>query len=330
SHGIPILPFRVEDVLPAPSVEYFISDAHWLDAMTPPLEQHLEHLAGTVRLLLDRQVASGPSETAAAGGDSERPVTRLPDIPEPKRPPRTLLYAALAGVFILAAVAALVIALTGGDPGGQADVQGTAAATQPAQTTPPQPDPGTDVAPTPVTIEFDDGLGEGWTWENEDPQTWSVEDGGLRIEILRSPPIRNALLRDLPEGDAVVQTRIDFDPVAPAHAAGLALVGEDLGDRVELSWTTEGLSVQTFQNDTMMDAIEIAPDQLADKEWVGAELSFEIASGFYTAAFQSEVTPDWQIHTAPVPDFVTRVGLIAYTTEEAGGETAIFTRFVLQ
>lgn len=66
SHGIPILPFRVEDVVPAPSVEYFISDAHWLDAMTPPMEQHLEHLVGTVQLLLERQAAQ--VGTATAGG----------------------------------------------------------------------------------------------------------------------------------------------------------------------------------------------------------------------------------------------------------------------
>ena len=28
SHGIPILPFRLEEVTPSPSLEYFISDAH--------------------------------------------------------------------------------------------------------------------------------------------------------------------------------------------------------------------------------------------------------------------------------------------------------------
>ena len=91
-----------------------------------------------------------------------------------------------------------------------------------------------------------------------------------------------------------------------------------------------GLFLYTYEDDMMVDGVEIAPDQFADKEWVGAELSVEIVSGFYTARFQSDVTPDWQINSAPVPDFVTRVGLLAYTTEEAGGETAVFTRFVLQ
>lgn len=69
SHGIPILPFRVEDVAPSPSLEYFISDAHWLDAVTPPMEQHLKHLAGTVRMLLDRESAS--STAVNVTGDVE-------------------------------------------------------------------------------------------------------------------------------------------------------------------------------------------------------------------------------------------------------------------
>jgi hypothetical protein len=50
--GIPILPFRVEDVLPSKSLEYFLSTTHWLDALNPPLEQHLDRLAETVRLLI--------------------------------------------------------------------------------------------------------------------------------------------------------------------------------------------------------------------------------------------------------------------------------------
>ncbi|MGZ5369377.1 MAG: toll/interleukin-1 receptor domain-containing protein, partial [Aeromicrobium sp.] len=69
SHGIPILPFRLEDVVPSPALEYFISDAHWLDAMTPPLEQHLDQLVGTVQLLLDRESArdgTGPVSSPAA------------------------------------------------------------------------------------------------------------------------------------------------------------------------------------------------------------------------------------------------------------------------
>jgi hypothetical protein len=54
-HGIPILPLRVDDVVPSPSLEYFISNAHWLDATTRSMEQHLDHVVATVRLLLRRK-----------------------------------------------------------------------------------------------------------------------------------------------------------------------------------------------------------------------------------------------------------------------------------
>jgi len=52
-HGIPIIPFRIEDVPPARALEYYISSPHWLDALTPPLEQHLKQLTSTIQILLD-------------------------------------------------------------------------------------------------------------------------------------------------------------------------------------------------------------------------------------------------------------------------------------
>ena len=51
-----IVPFRIEDVAPTKSLEYFISTPHWLDAMSPPIESHLGQLADTIRLLLERRV----------------------------------------------------------------------------------------------------------------------------------------------------------------------------------------------------------------------------------------------------------------------------------
>src|SRR5580692_254232 len=33
--GVIIVPLRIQDVLPTHSLEYFMSDVHWLDALTP-------------------------------------------------------------------------------------------------------------------------------------------------------------------------------------------------------------------------------------------------------------------------------------------------------
>jgi hypothetical protein len=62
SKGIPVLPFRIDNVEPTKSMELFLSATHWLDALTPPLEKHLQKLADTVESLLGTQV---PPKTEA-------------------------------------------------------------------------------------------------------------------------------------------------------------------------------------------------------------------------------------------------------------------------
>jgi hypothetical protein len=52
SNGVSIIPLRVENVTPAKSLDYFISSVHWLDAISPPLESHLDSLATTILTML--------------------------------------------------------------------------------------------------------------------------------------------------------------------------------------------------------------------------------------------------------------------------------------
>jgi hypothetical protein len=58
-HGAAILPFRVEVVDPSGTLEYLISTTHWLDAITPPLEQHLDRLTQAVHVLLGNEAGGG-------------------------------------------------------------------------------------------------------------------------------------------------------------------------------------------------------------------------------------------------------------------------------
>ena len=53
SKGVAIMPLRIENVVPTKSMEYFLGDIHWLDAMTPPIEEHLQQLAVTIKALLN-------------------------------------------------------------------------------------------------------------------------------------------------------------------------------------------------------------------------------------------------------------------------------------
>ena len=47
--GLTVIPFRIEDVKPTGSLEYWISEAHWLDAITPEMERGLKKLVTWVK-----------------------------------------------------------------------------------------------------------------------------------------------------------------------------------------------------------------------------------------------------------------------------------------
>ncbi len=55
--GVAIIPFRIENVLPSKSMEYFLSSSHWLDALTPALEEHIQKLTNIVKLSVGNQIA---------------------------------------------------------------------------------------------------------------------------------------------------------------------------------------------------------------------------------------------------------------------------------
>jgi len=59
--GKALLPLRIEDVVPGEALEFFLSTPHWLDAMTPPLEAHLDKLADSCARLLDMPPPAGQS-----------------------------------------------------------------------------------------------------------------------------------------------------------------------------------------------------------------------------------------------------------------------------
>jgi len=113
SNGLAILPFRIEDVPPGKSLDYFIGSVHWLDAMTPPLEKHLDELVETVQKLLPPAGAPGPQAT---------PPTTFPKAPpapafQPPTPaaavPSRLSKSFKIGLTAVIAAAAIVLAFIG-------------------------------------------------------------------------------------------------------------------------------------------------------------------------------------------------------------------------
>jgi|SRR6185437_758427 len=68
-----ILPFRIEQVLPSRSLEYFLSTQHWLDAFPPPRDAHYAKLCVYLRSIL------GAPERAPGGANM--PEARVPQAP---------------------------------------------------------------------------------------------------------------------------------------------------------------------------------------------------------------------------------------------------------
>ena len=81
--GLIVLPCRVEDVMPVGAMEFALSNTHWLDAFTPPVERQMNRLGESVQALLtrDRSAAKPPlarkpsrSRSSNNGPKSVRPT----------------------------------------------------------------------------------------------------------------------------------------------------------------------------------------------------------------------------------------------------------------
>ena len=66
--GIPLVPFRVADVVPSSSLEYFLSSQNFLDAFPPPLAPHYARLCSCLNTIL------ASSTDAAQPADSTIPA----------------------------------------------------------------------------------------------------------------------------------------------------------------------------------------------------------------------------------------------------------------
>ncbi len=55
SKKVIIIPFRIDDSPLSKTMEFIISVPHWLDAVTPPLENHIRELGDTIMILLENE-----------------------------------------------------------------------------------------------------------------------------------------------------------------------------------------------------------------------------------------------------------------------------------
>lgn len=60
---LPVIPFRIEQIVPTDAMEFYLSVPHWLDAWSPPMQAHIDQLSKTVSALIN--VESPQSNNAA-------------------------------------------------------------------------------------------------------------------------------------------------------------------------------------------------------------------------------------------------------------------------
>ena len=85
---IPIIPLRIEDIQLSKELEYFLSAAHWLDALTPPLQYHLDTLADRVATLLSGENTAAHIQPVPAASPVNEPMVERPR-PQAKKTPVT-------------------------------------------------------------------------------------------------------------------------------------------------------------------------------------------------------------------------------------------------
>lgn len=129
SSGVSIIPFRIEDVAPGMSLDFFISSVHWLDAMTPPLEKHLDALVDTVRKLLPGVPGAPALQTSGVWQRSAPPAppaAQAPPAPKVAAAPASsskTIWIGVAAVAVLAVIVLAAIMMRGGGNSQNAAVQ---------------------------------------------------------------------------------------------------------------------------------------------------------------------------------------------------------------
>jgi hypothetical protein len=70
-----IVQFRIEDVVLNDDLQYFLGTPHWLDALSPPLENHISRLQSSVQGLLD---APAEESVTTAASTETQPAASMP------------------------------------------------------------------------------------------------------------------------------------------------------------------------------------------------------------------------------------------------------------
>lgn len=114
AHDVVVIPLRVESTEPSGGLAYFLGSEHWLDAITPPLDAHIDQLVHVAKGVLAKDVAGTPAVPAPVGGSAPQATGR-------RRGSRTALIVGGAVVALALVATAVLLAFRGGGDSGTPD-----------------------------------------------------------------------------------------------------------------------------------------------------------------------------------------------------------------
>lgn len=255
--NIPIIPLRIQDVVPTKSMEYFLSTPHWLDALDDDTEKHISELLETV----DRILKQNPTETEALVTDRGS-LHPLVDQIQTRRKGKWLRKSTIAFILLFAMITTSIITvILFNSLGGKS-----------SETIEPELPLVTDEQIGKVTQsgfrdDFKNGLDDEWQWIREDENNWQINpEGLLRIrtqpgEIWATPSmietnnLRNLLVRPTPEEE---------------HINKLILLSKTIEDIMgypqDIEWVLVNDEFKILQSRNITTLYPIEPEYLYDDQ----------------------------------------------------------------
>lgn len=104
-----VIPFRIENIDPSGAISFFISSEHWLDAVSPPLQRHIDKLCNVIQLLLPKNIQ--PQQSTV---DNEEVLSNIEEHKnsinkETKRSPKIKVWLGLMAGLILSSLLFIIL-----------------------------------------------------------------------------------------------------------------------------------------------------------------------------------------------------------------------------
>jgi hypothetical protein len=168
SLGQIIIPFRVENIELDKGLSYYLSKTHWLDAVNPPLEHHIDRLAATILKLFNQE------RPPAA------PAPPLPVQPVTQPAVNKWLWPLLAAIAALVAVVGVLGFLFLSSRHENARSEPPPASASPAKNLPPSP-----ITPSPSAASVADQTSIEGIWTISGAQTLEGASYGGTVEFIK-------------------------------------------------------------------------------------------------------------------------------------------------